>query len=104
MSLAASASQAARNADGDGSKNAENDYTGLMITQTINIYNKDNERHDHMFVCVCEDTLQWQNVLTQQSSSEPIPVAARPKARVYSRSFDENAGRISLGAWISITC
>jgi hypothetical protein len=24
-----------------------------MITQTINIYNKDNEKCDHIFVCLC---------------------------------------------------
>jgi hypothetical protein len=46
-----------------GSKNAENDYTGLIITQTINNYNKDNDKYDQTFVCVYEDTLQWQNVL-----------------------------------------
>jgi len=44
------------------SKNAENDYAGLITTQTINIYNKDNDKYYQMFVCVCEDTLQWQNV------------------------------------------
>ena len=44
------------------SKKAENDYTDLMITQSINIYNKDNDKYGHMFVCVCEDMLQWQNV------------------------------------------
>jgi hypothetical protein len=87
-----------------GSKNDENDYTGLIITQTINIYNKDNGKYGHMFVCVCEDTLQWQNILPQQNFSEPIPVAAPLKARVYGRSFFGNAGRISLRAWISISC
>jgi hypothetical protein len=87
-----------------GIKNAENDYKGVMITQTINIYNKDSGKYDHMFVCVCEYTLQWQNVLPQQSSSELIPVAAPLKARVYGRSFVGNARRISLGARISISC
>jgi len=84
------------------SKNVENDYAGLITTQTINIYNKENDMYDHMFVYV-KIRYNGKMFLTQQFS-EPIPVVGRLKTRVYARALVGNAGRISLGAWISISC
>jgi len=85
------------------SNNAENDYAGLITSQTINVYNKDNDMYDHMFVYV-KIRYNGKMSLTQQSFSEPFPVVGRLKARVYGRALIGNAGRISLGAWISVSC
>jgi hypothetical protein len=47
-----------------GSKNAENDYTGLKITHMKNTDKKDNDKYDHILVCLGEDNASMAKYLT----------------------------------------
>jgi hypothetical protein len=76
-----------------------------MITQTVNIYNKDNEKCDHMFVCLFVK-IRFNGKMSYHSNESPSRSHWQRgfKALVYGRLLVGNAGRISLGTCISISC